>query len=276
MQRSMSLVGKSQSTLTNYSRCLAHLAFHFNCSPIELDTEQVLDYLHFLKDQHHTPSESFFKHTVYGLRYVYRLFDMEDRRISLPSIARDKKLPVVLSKEEMRRLLNTPKLLKHRLVLAVLYGCGLRCFELRNLQIKDIDFHRLTLHVRRGKGRKDRYVPISHHLKRGIKTYLEAERPKQWLFNGCQPDGKLVAMSSQGIQWIVGQARKESGISKDLTTHTLRHTYATHLLEDGLDILSIKELLGHAHIETTLVYLHVSHLGRNKPFSPLDTLFTKQ
>lgn len=269
----MVVTGKSQSTLHNYSRCLAKMALHFNTNPIQLDEDQVLDYLHYLKTQKKTPSESFFKHTVYGLRYAYRMEGMPDKRIVLPSLERPKKLPIILSKVEVHRLLMTPKLLKHRLVIGMLYGCGLRCFELRNILVKDLDFNRKMVHIRQGKGRKDRYVPLSKHLCRGLQTYLKHEQPAQWLFTGNHPEGKVVPYSEKGVQWVVRSARKAAGISKEVTTHTLRHTYATHLLEDGLDIVSIKELLGHAHIETTLVYLHVSQMDRQKPFSPLDTLY---
>lgn len=267
------MAGYSQSTLTNYSRCLAQMAQYFNMNPVHLDEEQVLDYLHYLKQQKKTPSESMFKHTVYGLRYAYRMEGMKAKRVVLPSLERPKKLPIILSKQEMRRLLIAPKLLRHRLVLGILYGCGLRCFELRGLEVKDIDFDRLMVHVRKGKGRKDRYVPLSKHLARGLKIYLKNENPVQWLFNGKNAEGQIVALSQRGIQWIVRESRKRAGLQKNATAHTLRHTYATHLLEDGLDIISIKELLGHAHIETTLVYLHVSQMGRRKSFSPLDTLY---
>jgi len=233
----------------------------------------VLDYLHVLKSQHKTPSDSFFKHTVYGLRYAYRVFGMKEMRVVLPSIERPKKLPVVLNQREIKQLLRTPKLLKHRLVLAMLYGCGLRNFELRNLQRRDLDFDRKMLHVRQGKGRKDRYVPLSEMQIRGLKKYLLAENPTAWCFNGNDTQGKPVQLSSQGIQWIVREARKHSGIQKEITAHILRHSYATHLLEMGLDIMSVKDLLGHADIQTTLIYLHVAQSGRQKPFGPLDRLY---
>lgn len=248
------------------------MASHFKINPLELDEEQVLDYLHYLKQQHKTPSDSFFKHTVYGLRYAYRV-EGKSTAVTLPSIERPKKLPVVLSKEEMRRLLIAPTLLKHRLVLGMLYGCGLRCFELRKLMLKDIDFDRFTVHIREGKGRKDRYVPLSKHLARGLHTYIKCDKPRCWLFNGNNAEGEVVAYSQRGMQWVVREARKAADLDKDVTAHTLRHSYATHLLEDGMDIVSIKGLLGHAHIETTLIYLHVAQLGKKKPFSPLDTLY---
>ncbi|WP_281501087.1 tyrosine-type recombinase/integrase [Cellulophaga sp. F20128] len=198
---------------------------------------------------------------------------MKEMGVILPSIERPKKLPVVLNQREIKQLLKTPKLLKHRLVLAMLYGCGLRNFELRNLQRKDLDFDRKMLHLRQGKGRKDRYVPLSEMQIRGLKKYFLAENPVTWCFNGNDSEGGPVPLSSRGIQWIVREARKRSGIQKGITAHILRHSYATHLLEMGLDIMSVKDLLGHADIQTTLIYLHVAQSGRQKPFSPLDRLY---
>ena len=113
---------------------------------------------------------------------------LEDKHIHLPTIKHEKKLPVVLSKEEVRQLLKAPKLLKHRILLGLLYGCGLRCFEVRNVMLGDLDFDRRMLHVRKGKGKKDRYVPLSSIMIRGLRTYIEAENPVGWLFNG-KPEG---------------------------------------------------------------------------------------
>ena len=147
------------------------------------------------------------------------------------------------------------------------------------LRNPNIDYDRKSLHVVQGKGRKDRYVPLSDHLIRGLKKYILAEQPQEWLFNG-KPDGRAGGdfdgrYSQRGVQWAVKQAKKAAGIIKDINVHTLRHTFATHLLEDGLDIMSIKDLLGHECIDTTLVYLHIAQSGRIKPFSPLDTLYKK-
>jgi len=251
------------------------LALFYKCNPIDLDNEQVTDYLHHLKSHRSTPSDSFFKHTVYGLRYACKVCGGKELQVVLPSIERPKKLPVVLSREEVQLLLKTPKLLKHRVMLGLLYGCGLRCGEVRNLQVKDLDFDRKMLHIRQGKGRKDRYVPLCDLLIRGLKKYLDAEKPITWCFNGNDKEGKPVALSPRGVQWVVKQARQRSGIKKEVTTHVLRHTYATHLLEMGLDIMTLKDLLGHVDIQTTLVYLHVSSLDKQRAFSPLDKLYTK-
>jgi site-specific recombinase XerD len=271
LERKIIVSGKSKSTLNNYMRCLAHIALQYNTLPSKLDIEQIEDYLLMVKKRNTTASESFFKHTVYGLRFLFRVEGRDDKAIKLPSIKRDNKLPVVLSREEMKALLKASTLLKHRVLIGVLYGCGLRCHEVRSLLIKDVDFQRNMIHVRQGKGRKDRYVPIGENLSRGLKTYLDAEHPHKWLFNGKDRDG----FSQKGVQWVVREAARKTAIQKQVTVHTLRHTYATHLLEDGLDIVSIKELLGHAHIQTTMIYLHVAKSGRQAPFSPLDKLYQK-
>lgn len=273
MKRSIELSGKSESTLINYARCLSTMALHFKCSPLELDDEQILDYLHHLKTQSKTPSSSYFKHTLYGLRFAYKVEGLEPRLITLPSLKHSKKLPVVLSLSEVRLFLKTPQLLKHRMVLAMLYGCGLRRFELLNIKLEDIDLDRKMLHIREGKGRKDRYVPLGENLCIGLKKYLKAELPIKWLFNGKIPSGTSQQFSETGVQWIIKQTRKHSGISKHVTSHVLRHTYATHLLEMGMDIITLKELLGHTDIQTTLIYLHVSNLGRGAAFSPMDKLY---
>ncbi|MCA1764204.1 MAG: tyrosine-type recombinase/integrase [Flavobacteriales bacterium] len=257
------------------------MALHFGQVPTELDEDQINDYLHLMQQEHNTPSESYFKFTVYGLRYAFRISGLQEARVALPNIKREKKLPVVLSREEVKRLMKAPTLLKHRVLIGLLYGCGLRCFEVRNIKLANLDFDRKMLHVQKGKGKKDRYVPLCDLLIKGLKAYIAAERPDGWLFNGKQPvDGRAGGAfdsrySQQGVQWAVKEARKVAGIIKPMTVHTLRHTYATHLLEEGLDIMSIKDLLGHECIDTTLVYLHVAQNGRVKPFSPLERLYAK-
>lgn len=249
------------------------MALHFNCCPSELDKEQVLDYLLYLKNLHKTPSESTFKHTVYGLRALYKLHGMEDKHISLPQIQRPKKLPIVLSQQEIKTILSIPKLLKHRILLGLLYDCGLRRFELLNIEVSDIDFDRKMLHIREGKGKKDRYVPLGDLMLKGLKRYLETEKPVKWLLYSVDNDGKQRAYPESGVQWVIKQTRQKAGINKHFTSHSLRHSYATHLLEMGLDIVSLKDLLGHSSIETTMLYLHISRIGRQTAFSPMDVVY---
>ena len=268
MERAISITGKSKSTLTNYSRQLAHLSLHYNCFPLDLDAEQLMDYLHLVKSRG-TISATFFKFTVYGLRYACRMRGLEYKQFSLPEIEKDVKLPVVLNGSEVKALLKVCKLLKHRLIIGLCYGCGLRCSEVRNIKVADADLERGMLHVKQGKGSKDRCLPLGKMLCRGIAQYLSAENLHQYLFEGVDGEG----MSQRGTQWVVSQAVKRAGLRKEIHTHTLRHSYATHLLEQGVNILTIQKLLGHAHIETTMVYLHIAQPSPQNVFSPLDALY---
>jgi site-specific recombinase XerD len=272
-ERKMSIAGRSKATITNYGRHIAAIALHFQCLPTELDQDQLEDYLFLLQSkENRTPSESYFKFTVFGLRCLFKIEGLEHEHIVLPSISADSKLPSVLSQSEVKAMIASCTLLKHRLMIALMYGCGLRIGELVSLEIKNIDLQRGMLHVVQGKGRKDRYVPLGAMLCRGIAAHIEAEHPKKWLFTGKE---STVPMSTRGTTWVVNEAVRKCNIRKDVSCHTLRHSYATHLLEMGLDIMSIKDLLGHERIETTLVYLHVAQNGRVKPFSPLDKLYTQ-
>lgn len=270
LERAVNVTGKSASTLLNYSRHLAHLALHYQQLPTELDNEQVLDYLHLVK-ANGSPSATFFKFTVYGMRYACKLRGLPYQQFSLPSIERNDKLPVVLNASEVRALLKVCDLLKHRLLIGLCYGCGLRCAEVRQLRVADVDTERGMVHVHQGKGKKDRCLPMGAMLARGIRSYIDAEKPRKFLFEG--KDGE--AYSQRGAQWAISQAVKKAGIVKEVTLHTLRHTYATHLLEQGVNILVIKELLGHAHIETTMIYLHLARPSASIAFSPMDTLYNK-
>lgn len=270
--RKIRLNGQSESTLKNYGRGIAKLGLYFGCSPLELSDEQINDYLLLLRDRQN-PSFSYFKHTVYGLRYAFRLMGREDRAIRLPSIKQVKNLPTVLSREECRRLFRAPKLLKHRILLCLSYSAGLRISELVKLKLADIDFDRMQIHIRQSKYNKDRYVPLSIYMAKGLKIFLDVHKPKVWLFNAKQAGFPL---SKRAVQWVVSTYAKQAGIGKKVSLHTLRHSYATHLLEDGLDLYSIQKLLGHEHISTTLTYLHVAKTLPLRAHSPFDTLYPKK
>jgi site-specific recombinase XerD len=270
LERSISVTGKSKSTLANYGRQLAHLALYFDELPTNLDSDQVLDYLQLVKSKG-TPSASTFKFTVYGMRAACKINGLPYQQFSLPAIERPNKLPSVLNESEVKQLIHVCVLLKHRLLLGFCYGCGLRCKEVCTLRIGDIDLERRMVHVHQGKGNKDRILPLGEMLCRGVKSYLQAEQPQTFLFEGHNGE----AYSSRGAQWAMNEAVKKAGILKeDVTLHTLRHTYATHLLEQGVNIVTIKELLGHAHISTTMIYLHLARPVFTMAFSPMDTLYT--
>ncbi len=278
-ERNISILGRSAKTFENYSRHVAAIALHFKCLPTDLDAEQIKDYLYLLQQRSKTPSQTYFKHTVYGLRFMLKTEGLPYDFLHLPAIKKEKKLPIILSKEEVWRMLMSAKLLKHRILIGLIYGCGLRCMELRNIRLEDLQLERKQLHIVQSKGNKDRYVPLSDHLIRGIQKYIASEHPQEYLFNG-KPDGRAGGdfdsrYSQRGVQWVIKSIAKQAGISKDVHTHTLRHCYATHLLEDGINIVTLKNLLGHQSIETTMEYLHVCQLENLKSFSPIDTLFAQ-
>ena len=270
------MLGRSRRTFDNYSRHVAALTLHFQCLPTELGPDQVQDYLYSLQQRSHTPSQTYFKHTVYGLRFLLKTEGLPYSYLKLPAIARSKKLPVVLSRREVWQMLKTASLLKHKLLVGLLYGCGLRCMEVRNLEVKHLDLDRRLLHIVQSKGNKDRLVPLSEHLIRGIKTYINIEHPVKYLFEGKgNPEGKGFdgRYSQRGVQWAVKRIAKDAGIIKEVNVHMLRHSYATHLLEDGVNIIMVQKLLGHANIENTMVYLHICTPPDKLPQSPLDKVF---
>lgn len=272
LEEKIVLSGMSKSSLGNYGRKLAQVSLHFNQLPQHIGERKLNKYLASLARDSKVPSLSDFKHTVYGLRYCFRLLGLNDKVVKLPSIKRENKLPVVLNRSECRMLFKAPGLLKHRIMLSLIYSAGLRARELCRLKVADIDSGRMMIHIRRSKYNKDRYVPLSPIILIGLRKYYYACQPVEYLFNGKLPGSP---MSTRGLQWALREAVKTCKLRKDITLHTLRHSYATHLLEEGMDIVSIKELLGHERIETTLVYLHVAKPNRSKLFSPLDRLYHK-
>lgn len=262
----------SPSLIINYGRNLAHLALHFSRVPHMVSADEINSYLYQLTI-HQKQSISYFKQTIYGLRYWFRLFNLDDRALVLPAVKKTSALPVVLSKEECKQLFKAPRLLKHRFLLAFAYSAGLRMNELRMLKISDVDLDRKQIHVRMGKGKKDRYVVLSDLLAAKFNFYLQQVKPVLYLFEG-QSSGE--PMGERSIQYVINEALQKTDIKKSVSMHTLRHSFATHLLEDGVDIHSIQRLLGHSDIRTTLVYIHIAQVKPRLAHSPFDTLYRAQ
>jgi len=262
----------SKGMITGYGRSIANVALHFGRVPHEVGVDEINGYLYRIAT-HDGMSASYFKLAVYGLRYWFRLHGMEEKAIAMPSIKREFKLPVVLSKQECKELFKAPRSLKHRYLLAFAYAGGLRMNELRLLKISDVDVHRKQVHIYLGKGRKGRYVTLSNFLIERFEHYLSEVKPQKYLFEGLTPGE---AMGSRSIQYVIKEALLKTTIRKEVSMHTLRHSFATHLLEDGIDIHSIQLLLGHSHINTTIIYLHVAQVKTRLAHSPLDSLYGKQ
>jgi integrase/recombinase XerD len=270
LEQQVALNDQSKNTLDNYLRRIASISLHFGRLPEHISDDELNGYLASLATDKNSPSRSSFKHMVYGLRYYYRHIGQSQKAVSLPSIKKDDELPVILNQKELRTLFKAPKLLKHRVLLALVYSAGLRGQEAANLKIADIDFERKTIHIRKSKYKKDRIVPLSRYIAKGLRKYMSAERPRVYLFNGRVPDGRY---SQKGLSWIMWEALKKTSIAKEVNLHSLRHSYATHLLEQGVNIVTVKNLLGHAQIKTTMVYLHVAQCPLMPAHSPLDTLY---
>jgi len=270
LSHQVTLRGQSKSTLDNYTRRIALFVLHFKQLPEQVIEDEINEYLVALARDPKSPSRSSFKHMVYGLRYYYRLLGMNKKAIALPSLKKDTKLPVILNRSELKELFTSPSLLKQRIVLTLIYSAGLRGQEVINLKISDVDFERMTIHIRQSKFKKDRIVPLSPTMAIGLKKYLKAENPYNWLFNGKQLSSQY---SMRGLSWVMRENLKKTSITKSVNLHTLRHTYATHLLEEGVNIVTLKELLGHAEITTTMIYLHVAQCEKIKAHSPLDSLY---
>jgi len=185
---------------------------------------------------------------------------------------KDKKLPVVLSQEEVFKILSAVNNIKHKAILMLIYSAGLRVSEVVKLKLEDIDIQRKLIHVEDAKGRKDRYTMLSEVAMETLREYQEKYKPEMWLFAGAKPERHI---STRTVHAIFEQACDKAEILKGVSVHSLRHSFATHLLESGVDLRYIQELLGHKSSKTTEIYTHVSNKDIGKIKSPLDSLVEK-
>jgi site-specific recombinase XerD len=258
----------AERTQEIYVTRVAEMARRFKRSPDQLTKEEVRDYLRELKEGRRV-SRSAFAQVIGGLRFLYRVtLDRPDMVPHLPYPRLKRRHPVVLSAEEVVRLLRSIGNLKHRTVAMVLYGAGLRIQEALALQLRDVDSARMVLTVRHGKGDQDRQVALSSVLLEAQRIYWRAYRPSSLLF----PGRKDQPLTPSTIQRAIKAARLKAGIAKPASPHTLRHSYATHLMEAGTDLRVIQTLLGHRSLRTTAIYTHVATERVRTTRSPLDAL----
>lgn len=269
MLEELQLRNYSPHTQRAYIRCVADFAKHFNTAPDRLGPEHVHEYQLFLVHRKKL-SWSPFTQAVCALRFFYNDVLHWNWMIEyIPYPRHEQKLPVVLSPAEVAALFQSTPNLKHRAILTTMYAAGLRVSELINLQVRDIDSQRQLICVRQGKGHKDRRVMLSPKLLEILRTYWKRYRPRTWLFPGRNPERPI----AQKTVWrICYQARAAAHLVKPISPHTLRHCFATHLLEEATDLRRIQILLGHRNLKTTAKYLHVSNLAVHSTVSPLDRL----
>ena len=260
----------SESTITTYSEALkSFLVFYRNKPIINITNEDVIVYNneHILKNN---LSASFQNQTVNAIKLFFQT--IRDTKMMVDKIHRPKRakvLPNVLSKEEIKLILNAHSNIKHKAMLSMIYSCGLRRSELLHLRFSDIDANRNIVLLKNAKGKKDRIAPLSPKILQMLREYYKDYKPAVWLFEG-QIKGEQY--SEKSLQSVLKQALQKAGITKPVTLHWLRHSYATHLLESGTDLRYIQELLGHSSSKTTEIYTHVSTKSIQQIKSPFDDL----
>lgn len=259
----------SAGTIRLYLRHVAEFAQHFHRSPDQLGAEDIRQYQLFLIQQKKLAWSSY-NQIVCALRFFYaktlkRAFLLQD----IPFPRQEQRLPLILSQEEVARILTVPPHLKSRALLMTIYAAGLRRSEVARLRVSDIDSARMTITVHQGKGQKDRVVMLSPVLLETLRQYWRHHKPKQWLFPGETPNQPI---SGNDIFMVFHNAVRRAGITKKVSPHSLRHSFATHLLESGTDLRTIQILMGHRSLKTTARYLHVSQQQVRATASPLDKL----
>jgi integrase/recombinase XerD len=257
MIEDMQVRNYSPRTVEAYVAAVAKLAKHFQRSPDQLTNEDVRAFqVHLLNAK---TSWSQFNQIVSGLRFFFGTTLARPSMVEmLPYGKRPKRLPTVLDVAEVAQVLAAAKPGRERVLLMTAYACGLRISELLNLQVTDIDSVRMVVNVRQGKGAKDRQVPLSARLLRELRQWWYGHRTKPWLFPGMTADSRQRPMNTTSVQRMVKQVMRRAKLKKAASMHTLRHSYATHLLEAGVDVVTLQKLLGHNALSTTARYLHLS------------------
>jgi integrase/recombinase XerD len=269
MIEDMKLKNLAPRTIEIYTGRVVAFARHFGRSPDALGREEVRSFLLHLVQEKHV-SWSVYNQTVAALRFLYEVtLDRQGVMVRVPCPKQPKRLPTVLSLEETARFFAAVLSIKHRAILMTAYAAGLRISEVVALRVDDIDSQRMVLRVRQGKGRKDRNVMLSPRLLALLREYWKVARPAEWLFPGEIP-GRPITVGT--VHRICVQAAHAAGLGKHVTIHTLRHSFATHLLEAGTDIRTIQMLLGHRNLKTTAIYAHVAPTAVETTQSPLDRL----
>ena len=268
MIEDMTIRKLAPKTQASYIRVVRNFTGFLGRSPDQSSAEDLRRYqLHLAASGVASPS---LNATVTALRFFFAVTlgrgDVTDR---LPFVREPRKLPVVLSSEEVARLLQAAPGLKYRAALSVAYGAGLRASEVISLKVSDIDSTRMVIRVEQGKGRKDRYVMLSPKLLEILRDYWKVAHPKEWLFPGDRPGQPITRVA---VERVCKQVLQQSGITKPVTPHSLRHAFAVHLLESGADLRTIQLLLGHRSLSTTSRYLRIATNKVCATASPLDCL----
>ena len=264
----------AETTISSYIRIVEDFSRRFQRAPDCLGPKHIREYQSELFKKRKLAASTV---TVYlaALRFFYgKTLKKSWSAVETPYPKRAEHVPSILSQQEVARLIDAADSPFHRTLLMTLYATGVRRAELTHLKISDVDSQRMVIHVRGGKGRKDRDVMLSPKLLKELREHWRRLRrkPSEWLFPGNQQHTNDRPISTKAVWHACRNAAKRAGIKKQVHPHTLRHCFATHLLEQGADLRNIQMLLGHSDLEQTTIYLHVSELRLNATASPLDSL----
>ena len=269
MHMDMVLRNFSPKTVKIYSYHIQLFQKFFDQSVENIGEEDIRRYLFHLKTEKQS-SNTTLTQAFSAIKFLYReVIKMPLTLNKLRGPKRIYRLPVVLSREEVQKIFAQVDNRKHKLMLMTTYSAGLRVSETTRLKVSDIDSKRMLIRVEQGKGKKDRYSLLSKELLIRLREYWRYYRPQNWLFPGGNPTNPVHTAT---LQKLFQQARRKAGIEKPATVHTLRHSFATHLLEQGVSLFTIQHLLGHAHIQTTMIYLHIQSNQKSSIINPLDAM----
>jgi len=271
MIKQMKLRGLTKRTIGNYLDCVKQFVKHYMKPPTELTLNDINDYLYYLKEERKLSGQTINAYSS-ALRFLYlKTLNLPWDPSRFPSVKKRRKLPVILSKEEVEKLYYSVTNIKHRTMILTFYATGVRATELTNIKFSDIDSKRMVIRINAGKGEKDRYTILSDKLLKKLREYYKSvlhPASSEYLFPGLNG----AALSRQSVIKIIRGAREKAGLKKKVNAHILRHSFASHLLEAGVDIRKIQILLGHSSIKTTSLYLHVASNVMRETKSPIEYL----
>lgn len=269
MKIDMQLRGYSKTTIKNYINNVSRFARFYNKSPELLGEKEIRAYLHYCITEQKL-SEGTVNYINASLKFLFtKTLDRQWNMDKLCRMKEPRKLPAVLSPQEVKAIFDATKNIKYKAIFMTIYSAGLRVSEACKLKIIDIDSKNMQIVIRKGKGKKDRYSILSESNLKVLREYWKIYQPKEYLFSGRY---RTNAITPRSVQKVLAKSIKKSGITKKATVHTLRHSFATHLLDAGTDICYIQRLLGHTRISTTTIYLHLRRMDLLSIKSPLDML----
>ena len=268
--RDMELKGFAKSTKKSYLSCVICYVKHYNENPIELGEEEIKEYLFWMAKEGR--SKTHLNQSYSALRFLYETTLKRDwESYKIPRSKKKKRLPVALSQNEMYTLITETKNLKHKAIFSVMYSGGLRISETMNLKTDDIDSKSMRIYVSDGKGSKDRYTILSNTALDDLRKYCKIYRiTESYLFKGSDPE---VALANRTVQRVFQNMKEQHSLNKRATVHSIRHSFATHMLESGVSIHHLQKLMGHTQVQTTSRYLHISNISALQIESVQDKLF---